>query len=604
MTHARAEILDPSLTTILDGVDDKPASYLAAARAILAHDAADLTRIRVSVLSTFTFDLIRPYLVVEGARRGLLIELSIAPFGQLEQQVLDSSSSVYASKPDVVVLAARIEEAAPKLVSDFLALSDDAVSAEIDSYMQRLAGLVRELRQRSAAQIVIWNQAPLQRLSAGFADPHLMTSQQDAVLNINRRLGTVCREVPGATIFDSARLATELGLERWYDPKLAYLARCPISGPGQRKVGQRLARQLRSSNKAPCKCLVLDLDNTLWGGVLGEDGPGGIALGDTYPGSAFKDFQRALRGYLDRGVLLALASKNNEADVTELFAGHAEMILRPGDFAARQIHWNDKASSLRAIASELNIGIDAIAFFDDNPVERAWVREQVPEVFVIEVPKEPWRYSQALDESGAFDHLTITAEDRSRARQYRAEVERKDLRQTTGSVEDFLRALEMRVEIASIKAPVMARVAQLIAKTNQFNVTTRRYSESELASLLSREGALGVSMRITDRYGDNGLVGVAIALPDDAQTYRLDTFLMSCRVLGRQAEQALLYSICRRAAVRGSERLLGEFVPTKKNAPAAQFFSTCGFKPRQDGLWELALGAQQPPPWLQLIEDA
>lgn len=592
------------LAAILAGID-KPASYLAAARRLAAYTGPGLEPHRLGVLATFTFELLAPYLAVEGARRGLALTTAVAPFGQLEQQALDPASALYAGAPTVVVIAARLEDLAPDLVDGFVALSAAEVERAVAAYVARLVAVARAVRERSGARIVVWNQPPLQALAAGLADGGLASSQQAMVAGLSRALVVACAEIPGASVFDAARVATEVGLAQWFDAKLFHLARCPLSGAAQIAVARRLARHLRALTRPPCKVLVLDLDNTLWGGVLGEEGPGGIALGDAYPGSAYKAFQRVVRSYRDRGVLLAIASKNNPAEVDELLATHAEQLLRRDDFAALQVHWNDKASSLRAIAAALNVGVDALAFFDDNPVERAWVREQLPEVTVIDVPADPLGYPAALEASGAFDALALTDEDRARAAQYRAEAARQELAATAGSVEDFLRALEMRVAIGAIDAATAPRVVQLLAKTNQFNVTTRRHDAAALAALLAQDGAIGLWMRVTDRYGDHGLVGVALAVPEEGAAYRLDSFLMSCRVLGRQAEHALIHVLGQRIRARGGRELRGELIPTKKNAPAAALFPSTGFAPAGTlHHWTLALGADAaPPPWLEIIED-
>jgi len=613
-----------TVTEILAAVDDKPASYLAAARRLAtARDRPALTAAPIAVLSSFTFDLVVPYLVVEGARRGLAIEPWIAPFAQLELQVLDPASALYAGLPTAIVIATRIEELAPELAERFFALSAEQLDTVVTGYVERLLRLVRGLRARTTAHIMVANQAPLARLVAALADPAAEPSQQHALAELDHRLARALSAEPNVSVLDLARLATEVGLAQWYDAKLGFLARSPLGGAAQRAVGRRLARQLRAVLRPPCKCLVLDLDNTLWGGVLGEDGIGGIALGDDYPGSVYKAFQRAVLGYRDRGVLLAIASKNNLADVVELFASHADLVVSLDDFAARQIHWNDKATSLRAIAAELNLGLDALALFDDNPVERAWVADQLPEVTVIDVPKEPMRYTAALDDAGAFDHLVITGEDRQRARLYQDDARRRELEVTAGSPEEFLRALAMRITIGSIDAATLPRVVQLLGKTNQYNVTTRRHSEADLARMLAVPGAIGLWMRIADRYGDNGLVGVALAVPaqaaqiDGAQVdnpvYRLDSFLMSCRVLGRFAERALIHAVARRARGHGAPSLLGEFIPSKKNAVAAQLFAETGFTPIEPpadaldgraGWWRLALDRDPPPSELyEVIEQ-
>jgi len=596
-----------TVTEILAGLDHKPASYLAAARSLAGLDRAEaLTPVRVFVLSSFTFELVIPYLVVEGARCGLAVTAATGPYGQLEQQVLDTGSQLYAFDPSVIVVAPRVEDIAPELADGFMALSAESVEAAIDGYVERLAGLLRTVRERSTAQVMLWNQPPLRRLGAGLADASLERSQQHAIAEVNRRLARVTSSISNTVLFDAARIATELGTKQWNDLKLQVLARIPLSGAAQLAIGKHLARTMRAMRQPACKCLVLDLDNTLWGGVLGEDGVAGISLGEHHPGNVYKVFQHVLRTYRDRGVLLAIASKNNEADVAEVFATHADMVLRREDFAATQIHWNDKASSLRAIAKELNIGVDALAFFDDSAIERAWVREQLPEVTVIDVPADPLRYVDALDESKAFDQLVVTAEDRVRTAQYRNEAGRRELEHSAGSLEEFLRALQMKIVIGRIDGTTMPRAVQLLSKTNQFNVTTRRHTEGDLAELLAGDGAIGLWMRVSDRYGDSGLVGLGVAVREDTE-YRLDSFLMSCRVLGRNAEHALLHAIVKRARQHGAKTLLGEFIPTKKNAPAVGFFTDAGFTAiaGRTNWWRLDLAAvADSSPLFELIEES
>ena len=323
--------------------------------------------------------------------------------------------------------------------------------------------------------------------------------------------------------------------------------------------------------------MVVECDETLWGGILGEEGLGGIHLSEEYPGNVFKDFQRKVLSLKNRGVLLAVASKNNEEDVMEVFEKHTDSVLKPNDFAAIQINWNDKASSLVQIAKDLDIGVDALAFFDDNPVERDWVRIQLPEVTVIDVPDSPLEYVQALDESSAFDQLYISEEDRVRPKMYREQNDRKYLQGQSISVDAFLEQLEMTATIGRVDANTLPRVEQLLAKTNQFNLTARRHTGSELQTMID-EGCVALWLRVSDRYGDNGLVGVAIAAPQDADTWIIDSFLMSCRVMGRKVETALLSNLSRYVRERGGRTLLGEYIPTAKNNMVYKFYSSHSFR--------------------------
>lgn len=599
---------DDRLRRLLSSFDNSPAAYLEISRELERAGPEDLglREIRLSLLATFTIDVLLPYLTVEGARRGLAVRGSIAPFGQLEQQLLEPDSPVYRSGPQVIVLAARVEEVTPALVHDFLRLSPAEVEREVEQFAERLGTLVHAVRAHSGAQVLVWNQAPPTHLAAGLADAGLAPSQTSTIAEINRRTAALCRGTPGAHVFDVCRVANEVGLSRWQDLGLFHLARVPLSAPAQIATAARLARCLRALAVPPCKCLVLDLDNTLWGGVLGESGAA-ISLGEDYPGNVFKAFQRQLRTYRDRGILLAIASKNNERDVVELFEKHPDLVLRWSDFAARQIHWNDKASSLVSIAEELHISTEALAFFDDSPVEREWVRTRMPEVRVIDVPDHALHYGTALEESGVFDHLVLTDEDRARAELYRTDQERRQLAQTAPCIEEFLGSLRMRVTIAPVDSTVLPRVAQLVSKTNQFNLTARRHSQADLERLIAA-GAIALSMRVEDRFGDNGLVGLAIAVEHPPDAAALDTFLLSCRVMGRRVERALLVAVARRAAARGAARLLGEFIPTAKNAPAAGFFAESGFLALSGcpGWWQLDLTGGLPamPPIFEVLERA
>ncbi|MFC1874296.1 HAD-IIIC family phosphatase [Chloroflexota bacterium] len=594
------------LIDVLHDLKPTPSAYLKAARQIEAGKFEELRPVSVDILSTFTADLLRPYLIVESACRGLLARPYFAPFNQLEQPVLDGNSSLYQSMPDVVIIATRPEEIAPNLATRFVSLSRGDIDNELAGIEARLQGLIEGLRRFTNATILVFNYAGPTFLAAGLADTSLETSQSSAIQRANDRVAEICRKSPGVLVFDYARLTQEIGLQRLHDPKLWYLGRIPFGVETQLKAGRWLARYLRAICLPPCKCLAVDLDNTLWGGVLGEEGLGGIALGEDYPGNVYKEFQRRLLSLRDRGILLALNSKNNEADAIEVFQRHPDCVLKMDDFASVQINWQDKATNMAAIAEELNIGTDAIAFFDDNPVEREWVRTQMPEVTVIEVPESPLDFWRALEWSGAFDHLVIAAEDRQRAGMYQKEHERKQLQAQSVSLDEFLQQLNMVATIGSVNSETsetLPRVAQLVTKTNQFNLTTRRHTSSELETMIE-SGAAALWLRVTDRFGDNGLVGVAIVLPGESGQWLIDTFLLSCRVIGRQVETALLGTISRIIRQRGGKALLGEYIPTPRNTIAAEFYPAHRFEPldsdRRLWKWDLSRGEIALPEFIEV----
>lgn len=554
-----------------------PASYLKAARLVESSAEESLRPLRLGVLSTFTAEFLRPYLVVEGARRGLRLQPFFGPWGQLEEQASDPASELYGASPEAILILTRMEDLC-RAETERLVVDEAELAKAVEEMAQRLQTLLTTIRRHIAAPVLVSNFTPAIRLNAGLADAGLGASSQAAFVQAcNTAIAAVARECAGVFVLDVARVATEVGLNHWTDPKLFYLARVPYSVPAQIALGSAIARSLRAATQPSAKVLVLDLDNTLWGGVLGEDGLGGIALGDEYPGSVYKEFQRYLLTLKDRGVLLAIATKNNPADVEEFWAQHRDCVLRTSDFAAVRINWEEKSGNIRAIAGELNVGLDSIVFFDDSPFERAEVRRHLPMVTVIEAPESALGYIEAIEASGAFDRLTLSDEDRQRSEMYRQQAARTAAAGQIESREEFLASLNLVATIGEVGPAELPRVAQLLAKTNQFNLTTRRHTAAEIQHM-RENGAIALWLRLADRFGDNGLVGVAIAVPDPEGFWKIDTFLLSCRVIGRGAETALLAELVQRVLQQGGGRLLGIYIPSAKNAQVVDFYPRHGFQ--------------------------
>ncbi len=553
---------------------------------------------KVGVLASYTADFFKPYLIVECGRRGLPIVPSLAPYGQIEQQALDPNSALYAAQPEAVIILARIEDLAPELQFRFLGLDADLREAAAQQLIRRLRAVVENIRSRSKARILLGNFAGPAWCAAGPADASLEASQASFLQQLNDALAALCRTVPDAWVLDVARVAAEVGLNRWRDERTEYLAKAPLSVDAMIALAGHAARRLRSCFVPAAKCLVLDMDNTLWGGVLGEAGLEGIQLGIDYPGNVFVDFQRRILALRDTGILIAAASKNNPADVEQMLAQHPACLLKREHFAAFEVHWEDKATSLRRIAETLNIGLEALVFFDDHPAERAWVRAQLPQVTVLEVPATPLGYARLLAECGCFDLAAITHEDRQRATLYAQDAQRSLQKAQTGSLTDFLAGLDMTLTLGWVDAASLPRMVQLLAKTNQFNLTTRRHGAAEIQALLD-QGALALWARLRDRFGDNGIIAALIAVPDQAAaTWRLDSFLMSCRVIGRGVESALLAALERLLKARGATRLMAEFIPTVKNQPAANVLPAHGFAAVSgtETVWQKSLDVTQPFP--------
>lgn len=371
------------------------------------------------------------------------------------------------------------------------------------------------------------------------------------------------------------------GRTAFYDRRRYHWTKQPFSEAGLVALAAHLGAGVRALTLGPKKVLVVDLDDTLWGGVVGERGAEGITLGDGPAGEAFVAFQRHLKGLAARGVALAVCSKNNLADAQEPFLRHAQMPLSLDDIACFVANWEPKPQNLRHIAQQLNLGLDSFVFFDDNPAEREAVRQALPEVGVVEVPADPAEYVDALQRGLWFEAVALTEEDRLRGASLRAEQQRSALQDRAASLDDYLRSLQMRARLGDVAEADLPRLVQLLARTNQFNLSTRRHGEAALRALLDAPRALGLSLRLADRFADHGLVALLLAQPEagDDGALRIDSFVMSCRVIGRGVEDFFVDALLQRARALGFERVIGEYIPSPRNGLVATLYPRLGFQP-------------------------
>ena len=458
-----------------------------------------------------------------------------------------------------------------------------------------LAAGVRPRGDRVEDELAFWRQAWSQAVAhgdrivqVGFdrdgSGPlgHHLASGPGGDVALVRELNQRVRDAlpRGAYFVDLEQVAGQLGRASFYDPRQYHWTKQPFSMAGAGLLAHHVAAGISAILRGPQKVLVVDLDNTLWGGVVGETGPLGITLGETADGEAHRALQLYLQGLARRGVLLAVASKNNPDDAREPFGAHPDMVLALDDFAAFEASWDPKSAALRRIAEALGLGLDSFVFLADNPAEREHVRQALPEVEVVELPDEPAGFVRALEAGLWFESVAITEEDRARNAQYAAERRRGELEKQAGTLDEYLASLEMVADVRAIDGADLPRVVQLLAKTNQFNLTTRRHGEAQVRALLDAPGSVGLSLRLRDRFGDHGLVAVLLAVPlaaVDVRALLVDTWLMSCRVIGRTVEQALAGELIRRAEDLGYRRLIGEYLPTRKNALVAGLYEALGF---------------------------
>jgi len=585
------------VTSRLDQLRDKTPEQLA------------LTKFKLAILRSFTAEPIVPLLRAEAFAYGIDLEVHIGDFNTHVQDLLDSQSSLYRFAPNAVVLGVLSDQAAPKLWRDFADLASEAADEEVRGVIHSYEQWISAFRKHSQAALIVHNLERPSFPSLGVLDSQSEAGQSGRIRQINRDLQRIAAEFHGVYILDYDALAARHGGENWHDERKWLTARLPIAAGYLLEMAREWMRFIVPLAGRTAKVLVVDLDNTLWGGVVGEDGVAGIQVGAEYPGAAYQSLHRALLDLSRRGILLAVCSKNNLDDAMEAIEKHPGMLLRAKHFTALRINWTDKAQNLREIAQELNVGIDALAFLDDNPIEREQVRAALPEVTVIDLPKNPLEYASAVRNCAAFERLTLSAEDRQRTEMYAVQKERAGAERDFQSKEDFFRFLEQEAELEPVSKMTLARVAQLTQKTNQFNLTTRRYTEAQIAEMAKRPDSHIFSIRVRDRFGDHGLVGVAITRDKDNdkdEQCEIDTFLLSCRVIGRTVETALLAHLAESAAQRGRKRLVGWFLPTKKNSPARDFYEQHGFERQESNatgsLWSLDLKISTPlcPDWIKL----
>jgi FkbH-like protein len=560
----------------LHGLDLNQLTKLANAMVIVREKNISLDPLepfRLAVLSNTTIDLIAPALVASAARFGFALELVQPSYDQVAQEALAPNSKVNLSRPDAVLLALDYRA---------LPLNCNLGDAEAASAcVQAALGYLKELRNGikancNAVCIIQTFALPVEALF-GSLDRALPGTRRSLIDGINRELAEYVLG-SGDVLLDVAGLAETVGLADWHDPQQWNLAKFSFSSQMIPLYADHVARTIGSLRGKNGKVLILDLDNTVWGGVIGDDGLEGIkvAQGDAL-GEAYLDVQRLALELRQRGILLAVSSKNNDEIAREPFEKHPEMLLKLGHFSVFQANWKDKVTNIHAIAEQLSLGLDTMVFLDDNPAERGLVRKLLPQVFVPELPEEPALFARTLAAGGYFEAVAFAAEDLKRATFYKDNAKRAQLAKLTGGVDAYLASLDMIITFQPFDATGRARIVQLINKSNQFNLTTRRYTNPEVNAVENDPEVFTLQVRLKDIFGDNGMISVVICRPGAASEWRIDTWLMSCRVLGRKVEHMVLREILQHARTAGVRKLTGVYLPTERNRLVVDHYAKLGF---------------------------
>jgi FkbH-like protein len=526
---------------------------------------------RLALLADVSTQHLVPLLQALLADNGLEAEIYEAGYDTVELEAHDAGSRLYEFQPQLVCILQSLQKLKP-LYYEF----DGNRASFSQAWADRIEGVWTAIEGRAPASIaqstfVLPYERPFGNFGLKVED-----TLHGAVAELNRELSRRARRHPSVFLNDVDHLAAWVGRRQFLDERLWALSKSLCALEFLPDVAQNIVDLALAVSGRGVKCVVLDLDNTLWGGVVGEDGMDALGLGDLDEGGAFRSFQLYLRELSRRGIVLAVCSKNDEALARQVFRQHPAMRLREEDIAVFVANWDDKATNIRRIRDTLNIGFDAMVFLDDNPFERNLVRRLLPDVIVPELPEDPARYVRALSELNLFETASSSALDERRGAMYREQAVRDEVRGRFADVTDYLRSLETVAECSRFGPHNLPRVAQLIQRSNQFNVTTRRYSQVECAAMADDLGIIPFCTSIADRFGDFGLINVVI-LRKAPPVLEIDTFLMSCRVLQRGVEQFAMNRIFEYARLGGFERVVGRYIPTAKNGMVKDLFRKFGF---------------------------
>lgn len=530
-------------------------------------------KIRLAVLGNCSTQFFSAAIEGYGKLSGLNLSVYDADYNQIAVQLLDSSSEVYSFQPDNILLWLS----STKLYEEFLDSKPEQRSGFAELYIRKIEHYWELITQKSRARIIQMNFTEIDDQVLGQYSCKIEATFVYQIRKLNFMLQESMARHSNVYPIDLAAVQIQLGQKAFYNAPLYYNAKMPVDMKALPYIAMPVIKVLQAMSGKIKKCIILDLDNTLWGGVIGDDGLGGIEIGELGKGHVFTNLQRWLKQLKECGIILAVCSKNEEETAREPFEKHEEMILRLSDIALFVANWNDKASNIRMIQESLNIGMDSIVFLDDNPFERNLVREKIPEIEIPELPEDPSLWLSFLQQSGYFNTVSYVGENVCRTEQYRAEFERKKLEVTFESIEDYLESLEMIGEAKQFEPLRYSRIAQLTQRSNQFNLRTVRYTEDEIARIAEDSRYLTLYYTLRDKFGDHGLVSVVIMEKISEEELFLNTWLMSCRVLKRSMEEYIVNCIIREAKRNGFKTIKAEYIPTPKNRMVKDIYRNMGF---------------------------
>ncbi len=558
--------------------------------------------IRIGILGSFTLNGLEETLRVKCAEKKINSSIFTSGYNQYNQDILNDSSELYNFSPDITFMILDARNILESFFYSPYSFSIEQRKEFVEKKATELINLLQIFTKKSKSKLVVTNLSIPTYSPYGICETKIEYGLMEMTININSKLVEYAKQNPSVYIYDFNGFITRNGESNVFDFRQYFLGDIKISLEYIPQFAEDLMGYVKAMMGLNKKCIVLDLDNTLWGGVVGEDGFNGIKLGFTPPGNAYVEFQRSILALNQRGIILAINSKNNEDDALEVLRNHPYMILREENFASVKINWNDKVVNMKEIAEELNIGLDSMVFFDDDPVNREYMMLNLPQVLTVKLPEDPSLYTSTLYNINDFNVLKITEEDIKRKELYLQEKRRKESEKEVTNLEDFLKQLDIKLTIKKADQFTIPRISQLTLKTNQFNLTTKRYQEEDVKQFLQDTDTVVGCAQVEDKFGDSGITGVFVIKKDNPKEWTIDTFLLSCRVMGREVEKGMLYHIINKARENKIERIRAQYIPTKKNKPVESFLPNCGFQKEGDYWVYLVKSPFKAPDYLRVSE--
>jgi FkbH-like protein len=541
--------------------------------------------IKIAMLNSFTINGLEEVLTVKCAQNKIKCMTYASGYGQYSQDILDPNSRLYKFLPDITFMILDLRTILSSLFYTPYSVSVSDRKEYIDKCIADLVALVKSFTKISRSKLIITNFCTPTYTPYGICEGKIEYGLKEMVRDLNIKLVNALQNESSVFIFDFESFVTKYGEFNVFDYRQYLVGDIKVSLNYIPYLAEELMAYIKAVVGINRKCIVLDLDNTLWGGIIGEDKLEGLELSPDPPGKAFVEFQRLLLALYQRGIILAVNSRNNMDEALAVIRDHPHMVLREDNFASMRINWKDKISNMREIASELNIGLDSIVYFDDDPVNRELMSMALPEVMTVDLPKDPSLYAPTLMNLTDFNVLHITDEDIKRGQMYVQERKRAELGKSVSNLEDFLAQLGIKIKIKRADEFTIPRIAQLVLKTNQFNLTTNRYKEEDIRRFSRDENMIVCCAQTQDKFGDNGITGAFIIKKENNYLeWTIDTFLLSCRVMGRGVEHAVMEYILDEAKKAGVTKMKAQYIPTKRNQPCEEFLPNFGFK-KEDHYW-------------------